>query len=163
MNQVAPLHWQHKALLNVYSLCYEKCGCSYGWAWTLAASAAFAWLCVWVCVCAHPVVQLWGELGQEAADCSFAVVSLYEHLCHQWCAVPQLLKVVELNAGHGTSPVLKWVSGAIHINSCAGVVIPLSPHFSKRPLVVTIKYITRPPFTALWCWAMCFIPKLSFL
>ena len=64
-----------------------------------------------VCVCAHPVVELWGELGQEAADGSFAVVSLYEHLCYQRCAVPQLLKVVELRRQDGKSGQ-KWSCGS---------------------------------------------------
>lgn len=47
-------------------------------------------------MCAHPVVQFWGELGQEAADGSVAVVPLYEDLGHQRRTVPQLLEVVEL-------------------------------------------------------------------
>lgn len=49
------------------------------------------------CVCAHPVVQLWGELGQEAADDSFAVIPLDEDLCDQRRTVSQFLQVVELN------------------------------------------------------------------
>lgn len=62
-------------------------------------------VCVFRCIactssvfCAHPVVQLWRELGQEATHCSFAVVSLDEDLGHQRSAVPQLLEVMELNA-----------------------------------------------------------------
>lgn len=47
---------------------------------------------------AHPVVELWGELVLETANSSFTVVSLYEGLGYQWCAVPQLLKVMELAA-----------------------------------------------------------------
>lgn len=49
-----------------------------------------------VVLCAHPVVQFWGELGQEAADGPVAVVPLYEDLGHQRGTVPQLLEVVEL-------------------------------------------------------------------
>lgn len=52
-------------------------------------------VCVWVR--AHPVVQLWGELGQEAADDSFAVISLDEDLRDQRRTVSQFLEVVELN------------------------------------------------------------------
>lgn len=47
--------------------------------------------------CAHPVVQLWGELGQEAADDSFAVISLDEDLRDQRRTESQLLEVVQLN------------------------------------------------------------------
>lgn len=53
----------------------------------------FSALCV---LCAHPVVELRGELGQEAADGSVAVVPLDEDLGHQRRTVPQLLEVVEL-------------------------------------------------------------------
>lgn len=49
-----------------------------------------------VVLCAHPVVQLRGELGQEAADGSVAVVPLDEDLGDQRRTVPQLLEVVEL-------------------------------------------------------------------
>lgn len=62
-----------------------------------------------ICACAHPVVEFRGELGQEAADGSFAVVSLYKHLCDQRCTVPQLLKVMELNEGHVRSANVGYV------------------------------------------------------
>lgn len=57
----------------------------------------FSALCV---LCAHPVVELRGELGQEAADGSVAVVPLDEDLGHQRRTVPQLLEVVELKDEH---------------------------------------------------------------
>lgn len=62
----------------------------------------FAWERIYstrvcVCICAHPVVKLRGELGLEAADGSFAVVSLYKHLRYQRRVMPQLLEVVELS------------------------------------------------------------------
>lgn len=101
LNQVAPLHSYCSAILNHYSFCFDKCGCCFRWVGVLHLLG-----CVYS---AHPVVELWGELGQEAADCSFAVVSLYKHLCYQWCTVPQLLKVVELSAEHGKSAHVKCV------------------------------------------------------
>lgn len=74
----------------------------------------FAWkrmysMRVCVCICAHPVVKLRGELGLEAADGSFAVVSLYKHLRYQRCVVPQLLQVMELSTQQGKSKHVKFV------------------------------------------------------
>lgn len=66
--------------------CAKKCGARF------PCTARFT--------CAHPVVELRGELGQEAADGSVAVVPLDEDLGHQRGAVPQLLEVVELKDGY---------------------------------------------------------------
>lgn len=75
--------------------------CCFRWVETLPTYYTLLDVCmrVCVCICPHPVVKLWGELGLEAADSSFTVVSLYKHLCYQRCAVPQLLKVMKLTAG----------------------------------------------------------------
>lgn len=53
-----------------------------------------------VVLCAHPAVQLRGELGQEAADGSVTVVPLNEDLGDERRTVTQLLEVVELKEEH---------------------------------------------------------------
>lgn len=77
---------------------YQRTGVLLQVSWVLVNILHFAWICVYsMCVCAHPVVELGGELGLEAAHGSFSVVSLNKHLGDQRCIVPQLLKVMKLS------------------------------------------------------------------
>lgn len=154
------VHWQYKDLLNYYSLCFEVWFCSFRW-------VDFGWLCcVCVCLCSPCCPALrgtWSGSGRLFLRCSLAV----------WTPLLPAMRCASAPEGCGTKDrtwdkfcvktrATKWVSGTIHGNSSTGVFTALIAFYQKT-LFGTMKHITIASFTALWCWAMCFIPNLSFL
>lgn len=119
INRVAPLHWQYKDLLNFYSLCFEKCDCSFRW-------VGFGRLCCTsVCLCSPccPAPRgTWSGSGRLFLRCSLAV----------WTPLLPVMRCASAPEGCGTKHST-WDKSCVkqqkgHVHSSAGVFIPLSPH-----------------------------------